>query len=77
MATLQSPCLTTLENTGEWGWNVRQQGAVAGLQTQEGSSLWQPAACCPRFPRHQCEEETQAVASSDSRQGRAASQLPL
>lgn len=31
----------------------------------------------PTLPQAQCEEEMQAVASSDSRQGRAASQLPL
>lgn len=58
--------------SGWWVGPVRQQGAEAGLQAREGSSR-----CCPRFLRHQCEEEMQAVASSDSRQGWAASQLPF
>jgi hypothetical protein len=37
MATLQSPCLTTLENTGEWGWNGAGLGALLRLQSQETS----------------------------------------
>lgn len=58
-------------------WAQAGSEDAASLRAREGSSRQCPPARCPRFPRHQCEEETQAVASSDSRQGRAASQLPL
>lgn len=55
---------------GEWA--VWAQAGSEGAQPAGtgGSSRQCPPAPLPtRFPRHQCEEETQAVASSDSRQG--------
>lgn len=62
-------------------WTVGHQAVKgfrdgAGLQAQEGSSCGRLLPTLP-FPRHQCEEEMRAVSSSDSRQGRATSQLPL
>lgn len=63
----------------DWvGSGPSQAARGCGWPADTGGVL--PMAGCrllPTLPRHQCEEETQAVASSDSRQGRAASQLPL